>query len=332
VKKSLIIFGIAVVALLLILAMGPLFVLREGTQAVIVRFGKIIRVETEAGLKVRTPFLDRVRKYTKKVQSWDGEAQRLPTEENQFIWVDTTARWLISDPKKFYESVGTLEQAQSRLDDVIDSEVRKIISRNPLREAVRNSNVINEIERKDVYQTSSATEEEAVEMSSAATVLTQALFEEIEKGRSELSDEMLTEARKVTPQYGITLIDIIIRQIKYSDDLTESVYNRMIKERNQIAQAFRSDGEGKKATWVGKMERERKSILSGAYRESESIKGEADAKAAAIYAAAYRRNPEFYAFWKSLESYRNLLPQFKKTLTTDPDYFDYLYDIQGRKR
>jgi membrane protease subunit HflC len=143
---------------------------------------------------------------------------------------------------------------------------------------------------------------------------------------------MLTEARKVTPQYGITLIDIIIRQIKYSDDLTESVYNRMIKERNQIAQAFRSDGEGKKATWVGKMERERKSILSGAYRESERIKGEADAKAAAIYAAAYRRNPEFYAFWKSLESYRNLLPQFKKTLTTDPDYFDYLYDIQGRKR
>jgi membrane protease subunit HflC len=331
-KKLVIIFGIAVVILIILLAGGPLFVIREGQQAVVIRFGKIVRVETEAGLKVRTPFVDRVRKYTKKIQSWDGEAQRLPTEENQFIWVDTTARWKISDPKKFYESVGTLQQAQSRLDDVIDSEVRKIISRNSLREAVRNSNVINEIERRDVYQTSSATEEEAVDMSVSMTMFTDTSYEEIEKGRNVLSDEMLAEAKKVTPQYGIILIDIVIRQIKYSDDLTESVYNRMIKERNQIAQAFRSDGEGKKATWIGKMERERKSILSGAYRESERIKGEADAKAAAIYAAAYRRNPEFYAFWKALESYRKMLPQFNKTLTTNPDYFNYLYDMEGRRR
>ncbi|KPJ87157.1 MAG: membrane protease HflC [Spirochaetes bacterium DG_61] len=329
-KKFFIIFGIIIVALIIILAGGPLFVVQEGRQAVIIRFGKIIRVETDAGLKVKTPFVDRVRKYTKRIQSWDGEAQRLPTAENQFIWVDTTARWLINDAKKFYESVQTVEQAHSRLDDVIDSEVRKIISRNSLREAVRDSNVINAIERRDVYQTTT-TEEESVEMPVSLTMYTETKYEDIEKGRSELSDEMLAEAKKVTPQYGITLIDIVVRQIKYSDDLTESVYNRMIKERNQIAQAFRSDGEGKKAVWVGKMEKERRSIQSGAYREAESIKGEADARAAAIYAEAYRKNPEFYAFWKSVESYRKMLPKFNKTLTTEPDYFNYLYNFQGRR-
>jgi membrane protease subunit HflC len=146
-----------------------------------------------------------------------------------------------------------------------------------------------------------------------------------------LSDEMLVETRRTTPQYGIDLIDIVIRQIKYSDDLTESVYKRMIKERNQFAQAFRSDGEGKKAAWIGQMERERRSIRSNAYKESESIKGEADATAAAIYANAYKQDPEFYKFWKSLESYRMLIPRFDKTMTTDPEYFDYLYDQRGRR-
>jgi membrane protease subunit HflC len=330
-KKLLIVLAIIIVAFLLILIGGPFFILKEGQQAVVVRFGRIIQEHTDSGLKIKSPFVDRVKRYSKRIQSWDGETQRLPTEENQFIWVDTTARWKISDPKKFYESVGTIEQALSRLDDVIDSEVRKIVSRNSLREAVRNSNVINEIERRDVYQTAGAAEEESGEVPVSLGIFVEMVYEEIAKGRSVLSDEMLVEAKEITPQYGITLIDIVIRQIKYSEDLTESVYNRMIKERNQIAQAFRSDGEGKKAVWVGKMEKERRSILSGAYKESERIKGESDAKAAAIYAKAYRKNPEFYSFWKSLESYRKMLPKFKKTLTTDPDYFNYLYDFRGRR-
>lgn len=328
-KKLIAIFGIIVVVIILFLALGPLYVLKEGEQAVVVRFGRIIQVERKAGLKTRVPMIDKVKKYSKKVLSWDGEAQRLPTLENQFIWVDTTARWRISDPKKFYESVGTVTQAQSRLDDVIDSEVRKIISRNSIREAVRNSNIINSIRRSDVYQVQT-TEEDADNIKESIAIFSETVYEDIEKGRSLLSEEMLTEAKKITPQYGIELIDIVIRQIKYSDDLTESVYNRMIKERNQIAQAFRSDGEGKKATWIGKMERELRSVRSFAYKESERIKGEADQKAAAIYADAYRRDPEFYSFWKAIESYRKLLPQFNKTLSTDAEYFRYLYDSKGR--
>ncbi len=174
-------------------------------------------------------------------------------------------------------------------------------------------------------------EEGTEEVSVSVAIFSEIVYEEIAKGRSILSDEIFEEAKQITPQYGIELIDIIIRQIKYSEDLTESVFNRMIKERNQIAQAFRSDGQGKKAAWVGEMERELLSIESGAYRTSEKIKGEADAKAAAIYAQAYRQNPEFYSFWKSLESYRKMLPNFRKTMTTDPDYFNYLYNMQGRR-
>jgi membrane protease subunit HflC len=326
-RNVLIIIIIAVIAIFFM--MGPFYIIPEGEQSVVVRLGKIIQTQVDAGLKIRVPFIDKVIRYSKKILSWDGESQRIPTFENQFIWVDTTARWKIVDPKKFYESVGTVTQALSRLDDVIDSSVRKVISGNSIREAVRNSNLINDIERKDVYLTSSpddATDNESVSITS----LTKVEYANIEKGRNQLSTEIQTEAKKITPQYGIELIDIVIRQIKYSDDLTESVFNRMIKERNQIAEAFRSDGEGKKAAWIGEMNRELLSIKSGAYKTAENIKGEADAKAAAIYANAYNRDPEFYAFWKSLESYREMLPKFNKTLTTGPEYFNYLYNKNGK--
>ena len=328
-KKRNIFIVIIIVIVAIFFMTGPFYIIHEGEQSVVIRLGKIIQSQINAGLKIRMPFIDKVVRYSKKILSWDGESQRLPTSENQFIWVDTTARWKIVDPKKFYESVGTITQAQSRLDDVIDSGVRKIISSNSIREAVRNSNLINEIERRDVYLASSSEEEtegDSISITSLATIE----YAKIEKGRNKLSTEILDEAKQITPQYGIELIDIVIRQIKYSDDLTESVYNRMIKERNQIAEAFRSDGEGKKASWIGEMDRELLTIKSGAYKTAEEIKGEADAKAAAIYANAYNRDPEFYAFWKSLESYRELLPKFNKTLTTNPEYFNYLNNKNGK--
>ena len=326
-KKTITVIIVVGVILLLFLITGPFYVIEEGQQAVVVRFGRIIEVNQNAGLKIKVPFVDKVERFSKKVLAWDGEAQLIPTKENQFIWVDTTARWRIKDPKLFYQSVGTMTQAHSRLDDVIDSTVRKIISRSSLVEAVRNSNVINEIKRGNVYLSGNTP---VGEQALALDVFTNIVYEKIEKGRIELSGEIYKDSSAIVPQYGIELIDLLIRQIKYSDDLTESVYNRMIKERNQIAQAFRSDGEGKKAARLGEMERELRTIQSEAYRSSETIKGEADAKAAAIYAASYNRNPEFYQFWKALESYRATLPRFNKTLTTEPEYFNYLYDQRGR--
>jgi membrane protease subunit HflC len=326
-KKTVTVIVVVAVIFILFLITGPFYVLQEGEQAVLIRFGKIIEVQTEAGLKIKVPFVDNVNKFPKKILAWDGESQRIPTKENQFIWVDTTARWQITDSKLFYESVGNLTAAASRLDDVIDSTVRKIISRNSLVEAVRDTNVINQIERLSVYQTSLSVEGQS---SGSLGIDTRVVFEEIEKGRQALSKEMFEEASAITPEYGIKLIDIIIRQIKYSDELTESVYRRMIAERNQIAQAFRSDGEGRKAALLGEMDKELLAIQSEAYRTSETLKGTADAKAAAIYAGAYTRNPEFYEFWKALDSYKELLPKFRKILTTDPEYFKYLYDQRGR--
>ena len=326
-KKTITVLVVIAVIVILFLITGPFYVIEEGVQAVVIRFGRIISIDLKAGLKIKVPFVDNVNKFPKKILAWDGESQRIPTQENQFIWVDTAARWKITDPKLFYESVGTITGAHSRLDDVVDSAVRKIISRNSLVEAVRNSNVINEIDRPSVYQAGTEIEGQAAETLGIDTTI---IYEEIQIGRAALSNEVFDESSIITPQYGIELIDIIVRQIKYSDELTESVYRRMIAERNQIAQAFRSDGEGKKAAIMGEMQRELLSIQSGAFRTAQTIKGEADATAAAIYANTYNRNPDFYEFWKAIDSYRTMLPKFRKTLTTEPEYFKYLYDQQGR--
>lgn len=322
---------IAALAALVVLAvvfvsMGPFYVLNEGEQAVVVRLGKIVATETGAGLKMRSPFLDVVVRFPTKILYWDGASERIQTKENQFIWVDMTARWRIVDPSKFYESVSSLNNAYGRLDDIIDSAVRTVISGNYLREAVRNSNELLSSTAKENFNTGDA------EGSAQLDQLTQSevKYENIDKGRQKLSQDMLAIVSSIMPQFGIQVLDILPRQIKYSDELTESVYQRMIKERNQIAQAFRSYGEGKKAEWLGKLDNEKRSILSEAYAKSETLKGSADAEATRIYAETYGRDPSFFAFWRSLESYKQTLPAFNKTLSTKLDYFNYLYNTTGR--
>ncbi|MCX7948757.1 MAG: protease modulator HflC [Treponemataceae bacterium] len=307
---------------------GPFYTIEEGEQAVVVQLGKIIAVHTNAGLHIKTPFLDDVVKYPRRIMAWDGEPQRIPTKENQFIWVDTTARWKIADPRKFYESIQTMEATYSRLDDIIDSAVRTVIAENWLRETVRNSNRIRQNKAEEIENFELGSEQDAGQLS--AFTRSDVTYEVVQKGRRKLAEEILQRARQTVPEYGIELIDVVPRQIKYSDELTQSVYNRMIKERNQIAQAFRSYGEGKKAEWQGKLENERRAILSAAYEKAEKIKGEADAEATRIYAQAYSRDPEFFDFWRSIESYKTTMPQFSKTLSTDMDYFKYLYSPRGR--
>jgi membrane protease subunit HflC len=327
-RKTIIILVIIGAALLVISLLGPYYILTEGEQAVIVQFGKIVRVDIQAGVHYKTPFVENVVKFSKKVQSWDGDAQRIPTSENQFIWVDTTARWRISDPKKFYESVGSMTQAQGRMDDVIDSEVRKVISKNPLREAVRDSNVISQIKR----NTSLASVAGSSESGALSTIsaLSENQFDNVGFGRRALSIQMRDEARIIMPQYGMELIDIVIRQIKYSDDLTQSVYDRMIKERNQIAQAFRSDGEGEKANLLGQTTNKLLQIQSEAERKAKEIKAKADAEALAIRNKAYNQDPEFADYWQALQEYKTILPKFNKTMTTDSDFYKYFYNRRGR--
>lgn len=322
-KKLLIVIAVLFVASLVI---NPFYVVNEGNQVVVTRFGEIVASTGDAGLHTKVPFIDTVTTYPKKIMALDGDDQRIPTKENQFIIVDTTSRWRISDPAKFYESVSSVNGAYSRLSDIIDSAVRTVITSSSLNDVVRNSNIINELQHSENFALGADAEDVQLDKLTGEKII----YEDIERGRQELSNDMATMARTKMPEFGIELIDIVLRQIKYSDELTESVYNRMIKERNQIAQTFRSTGEGKKAEWMGKLENEKKTIISGAYNKSEQIKGAADAEASRIYADAYSRDPEFYAFWKTMDSYRTTMPNFDKVMSTDMDYFKYLYSPNGR--
>ncbi|MDR2518137.1 MAG: protease modulator HflC [Spirochaetaceae bacterium] len=315
------VLGIAALTAAL-MVLGPFYVIDEGEQAVIVQMGRIIKIVTDAGLHLRAPFIDEVVRYPKRIMAWDGEQKSMPTREKQYIWVDITARWRISDPRKFYESISTIDAAYSKLGEIIDSEVRTVVAENYLRETVRNSNLILERpatpESLGIGDSMDAAQIPTLIQSGAAR-------DPIQKGRRQLAEEILSRSRRMVPEYGIELIDVVARQIRYSDELTQSVYARMIKERNQIAQAFRSEGEGRKAEWLGRMDNERRSILSAAYEKAESIRGAADAEATRIYADAYSRDRGFFEFWRAMESYQAALPKFDKTLSTSMDYFKYLY-------
>jgi membrane protease subunit HflC len=326
-KKTLLIPIIIAVVVIGILWAGPFYIIDEGEQAVIVQMGRLVNVITDAGLHVKIPFIEEVVRYPKRIMAWDGEQKSMPTREKQYIWVDVIARWRIADPQKFYESISTISGAYSKLAEVIDSEVRTVVAENYLRETVRNSNLILE---QPATADSLGIGDGIDEAEIPTLIQSSSSREPILRGRRQLAEEILERSRRMVPEYGIELIDVVTRQIRYSDELTQSVYARMIKERNQIAQAFRSDGEGKKAEWLGRMDNERRSILSAAYEKAETIRGTADAEAARIYAEAYNRDRSFFDFWRAVESYRTTIPSFDKTLSTDMDYFRYLYSPQGR--
>ncbi|MCL2094436.1 MAG: protease modulator HflC [Treponema sp.] len=320
--KTLIILAIIVIAVFI---MGPFFVVHEGEQAVIVQFGRITNVVTQAGLHIKIPFIDEVIKYPKRIMAWNGEQRGIPTLERQYIIVDITARWRIANPQIFYESIGTINRAYDILGEVINSEVRTVVAQNYFHESVRDSNFIlgrEQIEDLglvdiDMEQITSAIQSEVN-------------HEPVTRGRRQLSQEILERSRRMVPEYGIELIDVVTRQIRYSDELTDSVYARMIRERNQIAQAIRSEGEGRRANILGEMDRDRMSIMSTAEREAQSIMAIADAEAARIYAQSYSQNQDFFYFWRAMESYRDTMPSFDLALSTDMDYFRFLYSIEGR--
>jgi len=312
-----------VVLLILFLAAGPFYIVNEGNQVVVTRFSKIVNSHTDSGLHFKVPFLDHVIEYPKLILSLDGDEQRIPTKENQYIIVDTTSRWRIVDPVAFYQNFQTLANSYNKLSDIIDSSCRTVITQNRMSEIVRSSNIINEMVAEEPTE-----DDETTEINNLVNADT--TNEVVTKGRSILCKQMAEKARSEITGYGIELIDIVPRQVKYSDELNESVYNSMIKDRSQVAQAYRSLGEGKKAEWLGRLENDKRKIASEAYRRSEEIKGNADAEAAAIYAAAYNKDPDFYNFWKSMESYKNNLKDYPATLSTKMDYFDYLYSPDGR--
>jgi len=303
------IIGIAVVILIVIYS--GLYTLEEGLQAIVVQFGRPVgEPVTEAGLHIKLPFVQEVRRFEKRLLVWDGDPNQIPTKGREFIWVDTTARWRIADAKKFLENVASEAGAQNRLNDIIDSVVRDQVSSSELVELVRSASweVPKEEALKDIPK---EREEE--------------LKKEIARGREEITRTILREAQKIIPQYGIELVDVRIKRLDYVESVREKVYERMISERKRIAAQFRSEGEGRSAEILGTMEKELRQIRSTAYRRVQEIQGQADADATRIYGQAYNRNPEFYAFLRTLESYKEKTNKNSVLiLTTDSDFYQYI--------
>jgi membrane protease subunit HflC len=302
--------GILLVAVVLSLA-GAFYVLEEGQQAVVLQFGRPVgSAVTEAGLHLKVPFIQEVRRFEKRLLIWDGDPNQIPTAGREFIWVDSTARWRIVDPLKFLESVATEAGAQSRLDDIIDSVLRDLVSSNTLVELVRSSS----------WETPKP---EALEEASKEVV--EELKKEISLGREGLTRAVLAVVRKIAPQYGIEVVDVRIKRLNYVESVREKVYARMISERKQLAARFRSEGEGRSAEILGTMDKELREIRSTAYKVVQEVRGKGDATATKIYGDAYGRDQEFYAFSRTLENLKaGKNANSVLVLTTDSDYYRYL--------
>ena len=301
---------VGAVVIVLVVLYSAFYTLEEGWQAVIVQFGRPVgETVTEAGLHVKLPFIQDVRRFEKRLLVWDGDPNQIPTKGREFIWVDTTARWRISDARTFLENVASEEGAQSRLNDIIDSVVRDQVSSSELVELVRSS-------------TWEVPEQEKLE--EVADEQEKELKKEITRGRQEITRTILNEARKIIPQYGIELVDVRIKRLDYVESVRERVYDRMISERKRVAAQFRSEGEGRSAEILGEMEKELRQIRSTAYRQVQETQGGADAEATQIYGRAYNRDPEFYAFLRTLEVLRERPEKTTVIMTTDSDFYRYL--------
>jgi membrane protease subunit HflC len=305
-------YALVIVVVAAVLALtGSFYVVEEGQQAVVLQFGRPVGgTVSEAGLHFKIPFIQEVRRFDKRLLIWDGDPNQIPTAGREFIWVDATARWRIVDPLKFLQSVATEAGAQSRLDDIIDSVVRDLVSANILVELVRSSS----------WETP---KEEVLEEASKEVV--EELKKEIKLGREGLTRAVLLQVRKITPQYGIEVVDVRIKRLNYVESVREKVYARMISERKQLAARFRSEGEGRSAEILGNMEKELREIRSEAYRTVQEVRGKGDATATKIYGDAYGRDKEFYAFSRTLENLKaGKNNNSTLVLTTDSDYYRYL--------
>ena len=305
--KSIFLIPVAIIAFIIY---GAAYTVDETEQVVITQFGRIVgQPKTDPGLKFKIPFIQKANYFNKNLLQWDGDPGQIPTLDKTFIWVDTFARWKIVDPIKFFQTVNNRFNAVGKLNDIIDPAVRNFITSNQLIEAVRSTN--RKLE----------TEEVGLESETRRT----RVYFQIDVGRQKITQGILEQAQpKLTP-FGIELVDVKLKRINYVEEVRKSVYGRMIAERNQIAEKFRSEGKGEAQKILGEKERDLQEIESEAFKKAQKIKGDADAQATVIYAEAYGKDPEFYSFVQTLEIYRETLGKNSSlVLSTDSEFLKYL--------
>jgi membrane protease subunit HflC len=292
------------------------YTLDEVEQAVVVQFGAPVGDPvTEPGLHFKLPFIQEVRRFDRRLLSWDGDPNQIPTRGEQFISVDTAARWRIADPLVFMQRVQNERGAQLRLNDILDSVVRDVISASDLVEIVRSKDW--KVSAEDLERVQAAGEEDE-----------EILLQEVKTGRAELTRSILEKAQVQMPSYGIELVDIRIKRVGYVEAVQQRVFERMIAERQRIAEKFRSEGLGRAAEIDGQTQRQLAEIRSEARRQAEGIRGRADAEATRIFGKAFGADPEFHAFFRTLESYRESLGgDVTFIIGSDSDYFRYLRTI-----
>lgn len=351
-NKLVAVVGVVVVAVLMTVG-GAFYQVDETDLVIITQFGEPVGdAITTPGLKVKAPFIQRVRRFEKRILEWDGSPDEIPTLDKRFIKLDTTARWRIVDPLQFLKAVKTERSAQSRLDDLIDSAARDVVSSHLLIESVRNSNrelpldSLEGSERRVVDSLSAdASPAPAVDAESGAgqaqpvvpappapQAVAPSAVQEVRLGRDSLTQLMVERAQENLPNFGIELIDVRIKSINYVQEVEQRVYERMISERQRIAARFRSIGDGESAKIRGEKEKEIDSLRSNAYRLAQEVIGKADAEAAGIYAASYGQAPEFYTFIQTLAAYKKTLKSNSSLLlTTDSDFYRYLNQANGLK-
>jgi membrane protease subunit HflC len=307
VNKILRTIGIIIVIALIVTIANGFYILKEGKQAVITQFGRPVgQPVTEAGLHFKTPFIQEATFFEKRILIWDGDPNQIPTNDKTFVYLDVTARWRISDALVFLQAVNNETRAQTILDDILDGTVRDLVNKNDLVEIIRSS-----------------------DFSPETMTNSQVEVEKLRYGRDKITAMIHEAASKITPQYGIELVDVMFKRVNYIDTVRRKVYDRMISERKRIAAEKRSMGEGQKAEIMGKVDRELKVIISSANRKAEEIKGKADAEAAKIYADAYNQDPEFYSFIKSLESYKDAIGENTSlVLSADSEFFKFLQKLK----
>jgi membrane protease subunit HflC len=306
---------LVVVGLLLavIVVFSAAYEVKETEQVIITMFGEPVgNAITEPGIHFKLPILQKAHFFDKRFLEWDGEANQVPTSDKRFIWVDTYARWRISDPLLFFRRLRDERGAQGRLDDILDGETRNSIANHQLVEIVRTSN------RTPAQDSDSLSQDESSNV----------VFPDIETGRDKITREILENASKRTTELGVELLDLQFKRINYVEEVRRKVYERMITERKRIADKFRSEGQGAASKILGNKERELKKIQSEAYKEAQIIIGKADAEATAIYAKAYNRNAstrDFYKFLKTMETYKTTFSEKDwLILSTESDFYKFL--------
>jgi len=306
---SLLLSFVAFIAVLCLF--NSLYIVNEIDQVVITQFGRVIGDPVSTpGLKFKLPFLQKANHFPKNLQEWDGDPGQIPTLDKTYIWVEAFARWRITDPVIFFKTVNNTTIAKARLDEIIDPAVRNLVTSYPLVETVRWTDRPLDTFEQGIHDESQAAEEQSYK---------------VRFGREKITGAILDSARTKLVPFGIELVDVKIKRIGYVDQVRKAVYERMIAERRQIAEKFRSEGKGEAEKILGEKERELKRISSDAYRLVQGLKGKADAEAIKIYAQSYGNDPEFYSFMNTLEMYKTTFDD-KSTLVigTDSEFFKYL--------